>query len=178
MSDPYTGEIRMFAGNYAPVNWALCNGGLMSVAQNPQLFALLGCVYGGDCRNTFGLPDLRGRVPMHQGRGPGLSNYRIGEMPGQKQVHLTSHNLPKHNHFLEVLTDTVDISQDPNDKILSNTKFNLYNNNPSSETMVNMWEDSIGPSGESNQSHHYNMQPYLCVSFIICLNGTWPSRPS
>ena len=176
MSDPYYGEIRMFAGNYAPRSWALCDGQLLPISQHNELFALLGTCYGGDGTTTFALPDLRGRVPIHQGRGPGLSNHQLGDRFGSKEVILTSNQLPRHTHPLEVLTDP-DTSQEPEDKILANTTFNLYNNNATAETMVEMWEGSIDPSGVAQPHSHYNMQPYLCVSFIICLNGFWPPRP-
>jgi microcystin-dependent protein len=100
MSEPYVGEIRMFAGNFAPRGWAFCDGQLLAVAQNDALFSLLGTIYGGDGRTTFGLPDLRGRVPIHAGSGPGLSPRRLGEKGGQEDVTLSLNELPQHDHML------------------------------------------------------------------------------
>lgn len=175
MSDPYYGEIRMFAGNFAPRNWAYCDGTIMSVDQHSELFSLLGTCYGGDGQTTFALPDLRDRVPIHQGRGPGLSNHQLGDKLGSKEVVLTLGQLPRHTHPLKVLSNSDNIVDDPSAKILSTADFNLYNNDGTSET-VEMWEGSIDPSGEAQPHSHYNMQPYICVSFIICLNGFYPDR--
>lgn len=176
MSDPYYGEIRMFAGNYAPKDWAFCDGGLLPIAQHQNLFALLYNRFGGDARTTFGLPDLRGKVPIHRGQGTGLSNYVFSRSYGYKEVTLSPNNIPNHTHSLEVLTST-NACQEPEDKILTNTGFDLYNNNATPDKMVNMWEDSIDPYGNAHPHVHNNMQPYLCVSFIICLKGFWPPRP-
>src|SRR3954468_23228168 len=98
MSEPFLGEIRMFGGNFAPRGWAFCNGQILSIAQNTALFSLLGTTYGGNGQTTFGLPDLRGRVAVSAGQGPGLSNYSLGELAGSESVTLTSANMPAHNH--------------------------------------------------------------------------------
>src|SRR3954463_4050754 len=98
MSQPYVGVIRIFAGNFAPVNWAFCNGQLLAISENDALFALIGTTYGGDGQSTFGLPDLRSRVPIHQGQGPGLSNYVIGQNGGVETVTLTVQQIPVHTH--------------------------------------------------------------------------------
>ncbi|MDF1642497.1 phage tail protein, partial [Thalassolituus oleivorans] len=98
MSEPFVGEIRMFAGNFAPRGWAFCDGQLMAVSQNDALFSLLGTVYGGDGRTTFGLPDMRGRLPVHQGQGPGLSLRRLGARYGEENVTLTVNEIPPHSH--------------------------------------------------------------------------------
>ena len=100
MSEPFVGEIRMFAGNFAPRGWAFCDGQLLAVSQNDALFSLLGTIYGGDGRTTFGLPDLRGRVPIHAGSGPGLSPRRLGAKAGAENVTLTVNQLPSHSHRL------------------------------------------------------------------------------
>ena len=98
MSDPFIGEIKMFAGNFAPRGWALCDGQLLAVSQNDALFSLFGTIYGGDGRTTFGLPDLRGRIPIHAGSGPGLSPRRLGAKGGAENVTLTTAQLPAHKH--------------------------------------------------------------------------------
>ncbi|NES22538.1 MAG: phage tail protein, partial [Symploca sp. SIO3E6] len=107
MSDPFIGEIRMFAGNFNPVGWAICNGAQMSISQNEALFSLLGTTYGGDGRTTFNLPDFRGRVPIHTGEGPGLTNRPIGSQGGEEKVTLTVNNLAKHTHAWQASTATV-----------------------------------------------------------------------
>src|SRR5438270_2669849 len=98
MSEPFLGEIRMFGGNFAPRGWSLCNGQLLPIAQNTALFSLLGTTYGGNGQTTFALPDLRGRVPLHWGQGPGLSNYDLGEQTGTESVTLLSTQMPAHSH--------------------------------------------------------------------------------
>src|SRR5881394_307932 len=99
MSNPYIGEIRMFGGNFAPNGWAFCDGSLIAISENDALFNLIGTTYGGDGQNTFALPDLRGRIPVHQGQGPGISqNYTIGEVAGVENVTLTTQQIPSHNH--------------------------------------------------------------------------------
>jgi microcystin-dependent protein len=100
MSEPFVGEIRMFAGNFAPRGWSFCNGQLMAISQNSALFSLIGTIYGGDGRTTFALPDLRGRVPLHAGEAPGLSHYALGQRGGAEQVALSVEHLPNHNHAL------------------------------------------------------------------------------
>ncbi|MBD3756388.1 MAG: phage tail protein, partial [Gammaproteobacteria bacterium] len=99
MSEPFVGEIRMFAGNFAPRGWAFCDGQLLAVSQNDALFSLLGTIYGGDGRTTFGLPDMRGRIPVHQGSGPGLSPRRLGSKSGAETETLTVNQMPSHTHF-------------------------------------------------------------------------------
>ena len=105
MSDPFVGEIRMFAGSFAPRSYALCDGQLMAVSQNDALFSLLGTMYGGDGRTTFGLPELRGRVPIHQGQGPGLSNRRIGQRSGSETATVSVAQMPGHTHALQGTSD-------------------------------------------------------------------------
>jgi len=104
MSEPFVGEIRMFAGNFAPRGWAFCDGQLLAVSQNDALFSLLGTIYGGDGRTTFGLPDMRGRTPLHAGQGPGLSNRRLGAKAGAENVTLTVNQLPSHRHDWQATT--------------------------------------------------------------------------
>ena len=118
MSEPFVGEIRMFAGNFAPQGWAFCDGQLLSVNQNDALFSLLGTIYGGDGRTTFGLPDLRGRLPMHAGTGPGLSPQRMGSMGGQENVTLTVNEMPAHSHSANAQSVTAN-SNDPHGRMLA-----------------------------------------------------------
>lgn len=167
--DPFLGEIRMFGGNFAPRGWALCNGQLMSVAQNTALFSILGVTYGGNGQTTFGLPNMQGRLPMHWGSGPGLSPHTLGEASGTETVTLINSQMPMHNHQLIGTTaaagDTL-----PTGNILSEGNSYAAGNS----TPTNMSPNAIGVSG-GNQPHT-NMPPYLAVSFIIALEGVFPSR--
>src|SRR3954463_9270891 len=106
MAQPYIGEIRMFGGNFAPAGWAVCQGQLMPISENDALFNLIGTTYGGDGQSTFGLPDLRGRAPVHMGQGSGLSSYTIGQNGGSEFVTLTTQQMPTHNHLVQVITGT------------------------------------------------------------------------
>lgn len=175
MSDAYLGEIRMFAGNYPPEKWAFCDGQALNKIEHSKLFELIGYTYGGNGW-VFQLPNLMGKAQIHRGKGEGLSNYTIGQCFGNKEVTLTPQDFPRHNHLLNAATRTKDLTQDPKDNTFSNVEFNLYNENPTGESMVEMWEGSIDSYGEKNVIPHSNMQPYLCVSFIICLDGAFPSR--
>jgi microcystin-dependent protein len=173
MANQYLGEIRMFAGNFAPVGWALCNGQLMSISQNAALFAILGTTYGGDGISTFGLPNLMGRVPMHWGQGAGLSSYVIGEMTGTETVTLLQNNLPAHSHPLNANTGGGN-QAGPSGNWLAvestGTSMN-YSNTPPNASMAN---SSIGLTGSNIPIN--NIQPILCVTFIIALQGIFPSR--
>jgi microcystin-dependent protein len=172
--DPYLGEIRMFAGNFAPRGWAFCNGSLMPISQNTALFSILGTQFGGDGRTNFALPDLRGRVPMHKGQGPGLSERTIGEESGESAVTVQINEMPGHNHVANsVSTQT---GKDPTATVWANsgggrTGKSVYSANPS----VTMNPNAIGVAGGSQP--HNNLQPYLAVNFIIALEGVFPSRP-
>ncbi len=127
MSDYFIGEIRLFAGNFAPRDWAFCEGQIMSIAQNTALFSLLGTQYGGNGQTTFALPDLRGRVPMHQGQGPGLSPRDIGEVSGSETVTLLSTQMPAHSHALRAST-TAAAGSTPAGALLGATSVNSYDN--------------------------------------------------
>lgn len=171
MSEPFVGEIRMFAGNFAPRGWAFCDGQLLAVSQNDALFSLLGTIYGGDGRTTFGLPDMRGRIPIHAGHGPGLSERRLGAKAGAENVTLTVNQLPSHTHPARAST-AVGVEADPGGNVTAaSTAVNLY----FSETAdSNMRSDAITQSGGSRS--HTNLQPFLCIHFIIALVGIYPSR--
>ena len=172
MSSPYLGEIRIFAGNFAPQNWAFCDGQLLPIAENDALFNLIGTTYGGDGISTFGLPDLRGRVPVHQGTGSGLSPRIIGQMAGAEQVTLSSPQLPIHNHSLVAAATPALATAEPAGSLPAIASTALYSM-PASGTLA-MDPAAVGTSGSSQP--HPNMAPYLCVNFIISLFGIFPSQ--
>jgi microcystin-dependent protein len=171
MSQPYVGEIRMFGGSFAPAGWALCQGQLMPISENDTLFNLIGTTYGGDGQETFGIPDLQGRIPIHAGQGPGISqNYQIGEKAGLESVTLSTQQIPIHNHGWLA-------SNDPSNSLLpaSNVVSTPLNITPyfAGNASVALNASSLQPVGGSQP--HDNMMPFLCVSFIISLFGIFPS---
>lgn len=170
MSEPFVGEIRMFAGNFAPRGWAFCDGQLLAVSQNDALFSLLGTIYGGDGRTTFGLPDLRGRVPIHAGQGPGLSSRRLGAKAGAENVTLTVNQLPSHSHAFRGSSNLA-TGTSPQNSVLGRSSGSLYARDP---FVANMSSQSITHVGGSRS--HTNLQPFLCINFIIALVGIYPSR--
>lgn len=172
MSSPFMGEVRVFAGTFAPRQWALCSGQLLPISQNDALFALLGTTYGGDGVNTFALPDARGRTPVGLGDGPGLSSRVLGQTFGTETVTLISSNLPAHTHAAMVSDSAADQTA-PANNLIGKARHYL----PSEATPINVGQfnaQAISISGGS-QSHE-NMMPFLCMSFIICLQGLFPSR--
>jgi microcystin-dependent protein len=171
MSEPFVGEIRMFAGNFAPRGWAFCDGQLLAVSQNDALFSLLGTIYGGDGRTTFGLPDLRGRIPLHLGRGPGLSERRLGSKGGAEKVTLTTNQLASHTHDWNANTaDATDAA--PQGKVVANpVGLRLFE--PAGQD-ADFASAAIANAGGSQP--HTNLMPTLCVHFIIALVGIYPSR--
>ena len=176
MSEPFIGQIMMFAGNFAPRDWAFCDGQLLSIAQNTALFSILGTTYGGNGQTTFALPDLRGRVPIQQGQGPGLSPYILGQASGVENVTLLISNIPAHTHSLGASSGQGDspspegavpaVTVDPN----SQQPLNSYASTPN----TSMAATSVGLAGGSQP--HTNIQPYLSINFIIALEGIFPSR--
>jgi microcystin-dependent protein len=174
MAEPFIAEIKMFGGNFAPRGYALCSGQLLSIAQNTALFSLLGTTYGGDGQTTFGLPDMRGRVPIGQGQGPGLSSRVMGELAGSETVTLISSEMPAHTHTHSAGAVTGPGTQaGPAGARMaeSTARDNVYSTAAADTAMA---PDTIGISGGSQP--HNNMQPYLCVNFIIALEGIFPSR--
>jgi len=171
MSQPYIGEIRMFGGNFAPAGWAFCNGALQPIDQNESLFQLIGTTYGGDGQTTFALPDLQGRVPIHQGQGPGLSNYLIGEKAGVESVTVTTAQIPAHSHPALCLSGGGS-SSNPAGGLWAGSDVNQYAAAAPNATMGNppMPTTAVGGS-----QPHDNMIPFLCVSYIISLFGIFPS---
>jgi microcystin-dependent protein len=167
--EPFLGEIRLFAGTFAPRGWALCEGQLLPIAQNTALFSLLGTMYGGDGRTTFGLPDLRGRAPMAWGQGPGLSPYTQGEMIGSPTVTLTAQQVAPHQHALGASGNDVDVAS-PAGASPGLAQSPLYRPDAGSTAAASM----VGAVG-SGQAHP-NQQPYLGLVFIIALAGIYPPR--
>jgi microcystin-dependent protein len=175
VTDPFLAEIRMFAGNFAPVGWALCNGQLMPISQNTALFALLGTNYGGDGRVTFGLPNLMGAAPMQYGQGPGLSNRYLGEQGGEPAVTLVASDMPAHTHQAMAYAGNGTQTSPQNavwgEALTGRQGDPLYLPTPNAA----MSPASVGVTGGGQP--HNNLPPYLCVSFIIALQGIFPQRP-
>lgn len=169
-TQPYIGQISMAGFNFAPRGWALCNGQLLSIAQNTALFSLLGTTYGGDGRVTFGLPNLQGRVPVHQGTGQGLTPRVMGETSGSETVTLISTQMPMHNHLVNV-TSADSTSKNPTNGFLGGTASPIYAAGSNGNTLN---PQAVSLAG-GNQPHN-NMQPYQVVNFIIALTGIFPSR--
>jgi microcystin-dependent protein len=171
MGEPFVGEIRMFGGNFPPSGWAFCQGQAMAISENDTLFNLIGTTYGGDGQETFNLPDLQGRLPMHMGQGSGLSNYQIAEKAGVETVTLTTQQLPIHNHSF-VASINAALSTDPTNQVIAQTsQIHLFTQDT---TPRQMNANSLLPVG-GNQPHD-NTQPYLCISFILSLFGVFPSQ--
>jgi len=170
--DPFIGQIAIVGFNFAPRGWASCDGQLLSIAENTALFALLGTTYGGNGQTTFALPDLRGRVPIHRGEGPGLSNYSLGEIGGSQTITLTTAQLPAHSHSVNALTTDGNTSI-PTGALPAGTKTldpeysNLTSNTAMSASM-------IGSTGGGQPVSI--IQPYLTVHYIIALQGVFPPR--
>ncbi|HSG67756.1 MAG TPA: tail fiber protein [Bacteroidales bacterium] len=165
------GEIRMFAGNFAPKGWALCNGQLLNITTETQaLYSLIGTVYGGDGRANFALPDLRGRVPVHAGQGTGLSNYTLGASGGQEAISLTPQNMPAHNHGI-LCSDNAASETNPAGKMMA--KGSQVFADPGYQ-QARMHNEMVEITGGSQP--HENLQPYLAINFIIALDGVYPAR--
>ena len=171
MADPFIGEIRIFAGNFAPQGWALCNGQLLSIAEYTALFALLGTTYGGDGQTTFALPNLNGRLAIHQGQGTGLSARAIGSQVGEQQVTLQTSQLPAHSHAANCSSDGT----------AANPKGNFWATDPGGNIAP---YSTSAPNGQmapltaapAGGQPHNNLQPYVAISYIISLFGIFPSQ--
>lgn len=165
MAQPYVGEIRMFAGNFAPAGWMFCQGQLLPISENETLFQLIGTTYGGDGQSTFALPDLRGRIPIHQGNG-----FTLAESGGAEEITLTVNQIPAHSHPFLVSTAAASQSAPANSLPGNSPSVDVYLEDVAS---VNMSPQAIASTGGSQP--HTNFQPYLCVDFIISLFGIFPS---
>ncbi len=175
MSEPFIAEIRIFAGNFAPRGWALCNGQLMLIDQNAALFSLVGTTYGGNGRTDFGLPNLQGRAPMHPGYGPGLSQRQLGQTGGVESVTLTQAQVPSHAHQAHGAPTEAHANVPSDTTLLACTPAQYTYGTGSDSDAVDMASDSLGLTGGGQP--HSNMQPYLAINFIIALLGTYPERP-
>ncbi|WP_281561523.1 tail fiber protein [Thalassomonas sp. RHCl1] len=181
MSEPFIGQIQAFGFNFAPRGWAKCDGQLLSISSNSALFSLLGTMYGGDGRTTFGLPDLRGRVIIHHGTGPGLTSRTQGARAGNETTILTEANLPAHNHNVRATARCVTTAGDTNvavDNVWSKdagVSAATYSTSAPDADMENdailVQQDNIGTG-----TGHTNMQPYLVLNYCIALVGLFPSR--
>jgi microcystin-dependent protein len=178
--DPFLGQITMFGGSFAPRGWAFCEGQLLPISQYTALFSILGTTYGGDGRTTFGLPDLRGRAPIHAGHGPGLSDVRLGQKGGNEMTTLNVTNLPSHNH-----TGTISVGPDTNltDAAVNNRlateargggdALPIYTSDAGNGNMAG---DSVTIGNAGGNQAFSNRSPYLVISHIIALQGIFPSR--
>lgn len=165
MAQPYVGEIRMFAGNFAPAGWMFCEGQLLPISENETLFQLIGTTYGGDGESTFALPDMRGRIPIHQGNG-----FILAETGGAEEITLTVNQIPAHSHPFLVSSGS-STSANPTGNVVAKTNdADVYFEDSPNQ---NMNVQAISPVGGSQP--HTNFQPYLCINFIISLFGIFPS---
>jgi microcystin-dependent protein len=167
MAQPYVGEIRMFGGNFAPAGWMFCDGQLLPISENETLFQLIGTTYGGDGQNTFALPDLRGRLPIHQGNG-----FVLAETGGAEEITLTVNQMPSHSHPALGSTNT-GTGTAPQGNVLSSLSVATNSAYGSDNPQISISPQSVTSVGGSQP--HNNMQPYLCVDFIISLFGIFPS---
>lgn len=170
MADQYIGEIRMFSGSYAPIGWALCDGQLLSIAENELLFSLIGTTYGGDGMTTFCVPDMRGRVPIHQGKNPKTQRtFFLGAKDGVEQVMLTAQELPKHTHAANVSSQSGTQTSPANGVWAKNvTQFSTN----AADGIMN--PTSLAHAGENHP--HENMMPFGVINFIIALEGQYPPQ--
>ena len=166
MADPFVGELRLFAGNFAPAGWMFCNGALLPISENATLFSLIGTTYGGDGQTTFGLPDLRGRVPVHRSNG-----FTLGQAGGTESVTLTTAQVPAHTHALRASTAAGTISAPGNAVLAATGAVNSYGSGSPDQTMT---ADALTVSG--GLEPHDNMAPFLAVSYIISLFGVFPPQ--
>jgi microcystin-dependent protein len=172
MAQPYVGEIRMFAGNFAPAGWMFCDGQLLPISENEVLFQLIGTTYGGDGENTFALPNLQSRVPIHMGTGPDGVTYQLAEMAGSETVTLTGQQIPIHTHVLTGSTTNGTEAAPAGALLATSTSLQPYAQ--VSPPDANFSPNSISPVG-GNQPHE-NCQPFLCINFIISLFGIFPRQ--
>jgi microcystin-dependent protein len=171
MAQPYIGEIRMFAGNFAPVGWMFCEGQTIPISENDALFTLIGTTYGGDGEQTFQLPNLQSRIPIHAGTGPDGNTYQLGEMSGVESVTLSGQQIPIHNHTFLGTSNGANTGN-PTNKVLAqsgNVTYMIV-----ADPTVSMNGAAVTPVGGSQP--HENCQPFLCINYIISLYGIFPQQ--
>jgi microcystin-dependent protein len=166
MGQPFIGEIRMFGGSFAPAGWNFCDGSLLQISQNDAFFQLIGTTYGGDGESTFAVPNLNGRVPMHQG-----ASFVIGQSSGTERVTISAQQTPIHNHAMIATSNISNQTDVANNVVAQSSTGKLYVEDTPTAALSNLVVSQVGGS----QSHD-NMQPYLCVSFIISLFGIFPTQ--
>lgn len=176
MSEPFIAEIRIFAGNFAPRGWAFCDGQLLPIANNTALFSLIGTTYGGDGRTTTALPNLQDRAPMHPGRGPGLTDRRLGQKIGIETVALTEAQIPSHTHQPWQQGAPRPTSQDPAGRLPARHRDENNEKVFKQDPTLNATFASQQAANTGGGQGHMNMQPYLTLNFIIALVGLYPSR--
>lgn len=169
MSDQYVGEVRLVGFNFAPLDWAFCNGAVQSISQNETLFNLIGTTYGGNGTTTFNLPDLQGRIPIHQGTASTGTTYIIGQPSGVESVTVTLNQFPAHNHSLLASTNTGGSNNPANN--VANSGLTVYSTEAPNAAMLPAMVGSIGSS-----LPHDNLQPFLVLNWIISLYGIYPSQ--
>ena len=169
---PFVAQIQYFPYNFAPRDWAFCNGQLLQISTNTALFSLIGTTFGGDGRTTMGLPDMRGRAPLHPGTGPGLPAYRAGQMGGVEQVTLNVSQMPSHGHSLNATNSVGDQKSPAGNTLARDGRDQTYRDEAPNVTLV---PGSIVAAGGGGA--HENMPPYLALNCNIALNGLYPSRP-
>lgn len=174
MSEPFTAEIRIFAGNFAPRGWAFCDGQLLPIAENTALFSLIGTTYGGDGRTTTALPNLQGRAPMHPGRGPGLTSRRLGEKVGTETVSLSEAQIPSHSHTARVESQNSNVVTPSNTSALGRSAAGSAYQTNTSGSLVDLASATLSTTGGGQA--HTNLQPFLTLNYIIALVGLYPSR--
>ena len=171
MAEPYIGEIRMFAGNFAPVGWAFCSGQTLAIAENDALFALIGTTYGGDGQDTFALPDLQSRIPLHMGAGLDGITYPLAQMSGTEQETLTTQQIPVHSHPFVASSNTAQNSNPTGQLVGQSAAVFMYIEDAASTPLS---QQAISPVGGSQP--HDNVQPFVCINYIISLFGIFPSQ--
>lgn len=171
---PFVGEIRMFAGNFAPNGWMFCEGQTLPISENEVLFQLIGTTYGGDGQSTFNLPNLASRVPIHMGTGPDGTTYQLGEMAGVEEVTLTVQQIPSHSHAMLCNNGDGNKIADPQNTYASTTDLTQYSTLGSDGSQ--MGNPALLSDGSGGSQPHENIQPFLCINFIISLFGVFPSQ--
>ncbi|RKE03277.1 phage tail protein [Marinifilum flexuosum] len=175
------GQVKLFAGNFAPRSWAFCNGQLLAISSNNALFSIIGTAYGGDGRTTFALPDLRGRVAISEGTGPGLTSRRLGSKGGTETVTLNHLEIPSHNHAAAAIIKTPCFAEKgsedtPVENYLANDAGRPNEFNDTADSYMAPFNNHVLLENTGGSQAHSNMPPYLTMHYIICLQGIYPSR--